>query len=83
MDAEKDFQWKGYCDTTVDEVLFGEGSVQTKTLQMEDELKRLLIKPIPVEEVFQRAKDLGISERTVNIAKKNVGVQSVKHGNHW
>ena len=83
LDAENGFQWKGYCDTTVDEVLSGAGSVQTKTMQMEQELKELLSKPVPVEEIFRRAKELGISERTVNIAKKNVGVQAVKHANHW
>ena len=83
LDAENGFQWKGYCDTTVDEVLSGAGSVQTKTMQMEQELKELLSKPVPVEEVFRRAKELGISERTVNIAKKNVGVQAVKHANRW
>ena len=83
LDAENGFQWKGYCDTTVDEVLSGAGSVQTKTMQMEDELKLMLNKPVPVEEVFQRAKELSISERTVNIAKKNVGAQSVKLGSQW
>ena len=57
--------------------------MQTKTMQMEDELNQLLNKPVPVEEVFQRAKELSISERTVNIAKKNVGVQSVKLGSQW
>ena len=83
LDADNGFLWKGYCDTTVDEVLSGTGSVQTKTMQMEQELKELLSKPAPVEEVFRRAKELGISERTVNIAKKNVGVQAVKHSDHW
>lgn len=83
LDAENGFQWKGYCDTTVDEVLSGTGSVQTKTMQMETELKELLKKPVPVEEVIKKAKELGISERTVNIAKKNLGAQSVKLGNQW
>lgn len=83
LDAENGFQWKGYCDTTVDEVLSGTGSVQTKTMQMEDELNQLLNKPVPVEEVFRRAKELSISERTVNISKKNVGAQSVKLGSQW
>jgi len=83
LDAENGFQWKGYCDTTVDEVLSGAGTVQTKTMQMEQELKELLGRPVPVEEVFQKAKELGISERTVNIAKKNIGVLSVKLGNQW
>lgn len=83
LDAEKGFQWKGYCDTTMDEVLSGTGSVQTKTMQMEIELKELLKKPVPVEDVIKKAKELGISERTVNITKKNLGAQSVKLGNQW
>ena len=45
LDAENGFQWKGYCDATVDEVLSGTGSVQTKTMLMEDELKKLLTDP--------------------------------------
>ncbi len=83
LDAENGFQWKGYCDTTVDEVLSGIGSVQTKTMQMETKLKELLKKPVSVEEVIKKAKELGISERTVSIAKKNLGAQSVKLGNQW
>jgi hypothetical protein len=38
LDAENGFLWKGYGDTTVDEVLSGTGSMQTKTMQMEQEL---------------------------------------------
>ncbi len=83
LDAENGFQWKGYCEATVDEVLSGTGSVQTKTMLMEDELKKLLTGPVPVEEVFRRATELNISERTVNIAKKNIGAHSVKLGSQW
>ncbi|ADU26818.1 AAA family ATPase [Ethanoligenens harbinense] len=83
LDAENGFQWKGFCDTTVNELLAGEGTVQTKTMRMEEALKTMLTKPVSVEEVFRRAKELGISERTVNIAKKNLGVGSVKSGNQW
>ncbi|WP_211237011.1 hypothetical protein [Aneurinibacillus terranovensis] len=83
MDAKSGFQWKGYCDTTVDEVLSGSGTVQTKTMQMEDKLRELLVQPVSVEVVFHRAKELNISERTVNIAKKNIVALSVKLGNQW
>jgi len=83
LDAENGFQWKGYCNATVDEVLSGTSSVQTKTMLMEDELKKLLFDPVPVEKVFRRATELGISERTVNIAKKNICAQSVKLGSQW
>lgn len=83
LDAEDGFQWIGYCDVSVDDVLSGAGSVETKTSQMEDELRRMLTEPVHSEEVLRRAAELGISERTVNIAKKNVGVDSYKVGNRW
>ena len=83
LDAENGFQWIGYCDISVDDVLSGAGSVQTKTAQMEDELRRMLAEPVPADDVLRRAAELGISERTVNIAKKNVGVDSYKVGNRW
>ncbi len=83
LDAENGFQWIGYCDVSVDDVLSGAGSVQTKTALMEDELRRMLTKPVPAEEVFQRAAELHISERTVKIAKKNLNVQTEKLGGQW
>jgi hypothetical protein len=83
LDAENGFQWIGYCDVSVDDVLSGIGTVQTKTALMEDELKRMLTKPVPAEEVFRRAAELGISERTVKIAKKNLNVQTEKLGGKW
>ena len=36
LDAENGFQWIGYCDISVDDVLSGTGSVQTKTALMEE-----------------------------------------------
>lgn len=83
LDAKNGFQWIGYCDISVDDVLSGTGSVQTKTELMEDELRRMLTKPVPAEEVFRRAAELGISERTVKIAKKNLSVQTEKLGGQW
>jgi hypothetical protein len=43
----------------------------------------MLVIPVPAEEVFKRAAVLSISERTVNIAKKNVGVETEKVGKRW
>ena len=77
------FQWLGVCDATVEDVLNGSGHVQTKTMQMEDALRQMLTQSIPAEEVLRRAKDLGISERTLKIAKKNLGVLSEKRDGQW
>ncbi|MDD4495278.1 MAG: AAA family ATPase, partial [Eubacteriales bacterium] len=77
------FRWKGFCDTTVDELLSGAGSVQTKTMQMEQVLKDMLEVPVQATEIYQVAADLGIEERTVKIAKKNIGVVSEKTKDGW
>lgn len=83
LNAEHGFSWKGYCDTTVDELLSGTGSVQTKTMQMESVLREILTGLVPADEIYKRAEELGISERTVKIAKKNLNVLSEKQGDKW
>ena len=57
--------------------------VQTKTMQMEDELRRFLTQPRPAEEVLALAKQLGISERTLKIAKRNLGILSERRADQW
>lgn len=84
LDPEHGFQWKGACEITVDELLSGGGQVQTKTMQMEDELKKMLNSgEVSAETILLRADELGISERTLKIAKKNLGIVSVKQGDQW
>jgi len=76
-------RWRGYSNITVDELLSGTGSGQTKTTQIETMLRELLVSPVPANEIFKKANELGISERTVKIAKKNIGVISEKVGSRW
>ncbi|MFQ8837081.1 MAG: hypothetical protein ACLR8L_04130 [Oscillospiraceae bacterium] len=57
--------------------------MQTKTMQMEDELRRFLTQPRPAEEVLALAKQLGISERTLKIAKRNLGILSERRADQW
>ena len=83
LDGEHGFQWKGACDLSVDDVLSGGGRFQTKTTRMEEALEQVLTEPVPAEEVLNRAKELGVSERTLMIAKKNLGVVSEKRGSQW
>ena len=83
LDGEHGFQWKGACDLLVDDVLSGGGRIQTKTTQMEEELERILTKAMPAEAVLSRARELGVSERTLMIAKKNLDIISEKRGGQW
>lgn len=58
--------------------------MQTKTMQMEDELKRMMnAGEVSAEKILLRADELGISERTLKIAKKNLGIVSAKRGDQW
>ena len=83
---DKGFRWlEGYEDVTANALLCGAAS-DTKTAMAEELIRELLSggEEIPSEEVFSKAKERGISERTVNAAKKNIpGIQSVRRGNTW
>lgn len=84
LSPETGFHWQGYCDTTVDELLDGGGSGQTKTALMERELKIFLAdEAVSAEKVMARAKALGVSKRTLDIAKENLNIRSEKSGHHW
>ena len=83
LSPEHGLQWKGLCEATVEDILSGSGKVQTKTMQMEDELRRMLTESVPADEVMEHAKSMGVSERTLMIAKKNLGVISEKRGTQW
>ena len=83
LNPETGFQWKGCCDTTVDELLSGNVSTVTKTMQMEDALREMLSIPVAAEEIQKSADGMGVSLRTLMIAKKNLGVISEKQGDRW
>ena len=83
LDGERGFQWKGLCELMVDDVLGGGGKLQTKATQMEEELRQMLTETVPAEAVLRRAKEPGISERTLMTAKKNLGVLSERRGGQW
>lgn len=83
LDGEQSFQRKDLCELTVDDVLGGGGKLQTKATQMEEELWQMLTETVPAETVLRRAKKLGVSERTLMTAKKNLGVLSERRGGQW
>lgn len=83
LNPDEGLLWKGTCNSTVDDVLNGSGQVMTKTMLMEQELRKLLDRSVSAEEIRRRAEALGISGRTLMIAKKNLGVLSEKRGDQW
>ncbi len=83
LDGEHGFQWKGACDLSVDDVLSGGGKLQTKTTQMEEVLDAGTHGACTSRSRAGPGGELGVSERTLMIAKKNLGVISEKRGSQW
>lgn len=83
LDARRGFQWKGYCDCGADQLLGGVNRVQTKTMLAEEELQKLLTESVSAQTVTARILSLGISERTLMIAKKNLGIVSERKNGQW
>ena len=83
--SEDGFRWLGCVDATVDDVLCGMARVESKTAQMENALRELLEDGdgLSSDELTAYAESLGISERTLKIAKRNVGVVSERRGGKW
>lgn len=67
----------------MDELLSGSGSFATKTMKMEDTLRELICGAVAAEEIQEKADEMGVSLRTLMIAKKNLGVISEKQDDRW
>ena len=76
LDPETGFEWIGEYDITADELLSGAGgTTATKTEQAERLILDLLAdgKELASEDIVKAAAEAGISERTVQNAKRNMG----------
>ena len=76
LDPETGFSWIGEYDITADELLSGAGgNTATKTEQAEQLILDLLAdgKELASEDIVKAATEAGISERTVQNAKRNMG----------
>ena len=76
LDPETGFSWIGEYDITADELLSGAGgNTATKTEQAEKLILDLLAdgKELANEDIVKAAAEAGISERTVQNAKRNMG----------
>ncbi|MFB2011960.1 AAA family ATPase [Flintibacter sp. P01028] len=76
FDPETGFSWIGEYDITADELLSGAGgNTATKTEQAEQLILDLLAdgKELASEDIVKAATEAGISERTVQNAKRNMG----------
>ena len=83
--SEDGFKWLGDYEITVDEVLGGITPKANKMEQAKQMLRELAETQNAVlsNEIFDRADELGISKRTLENAKKELGVQTRKINNAW
>ena len=84
LNKETGFHFIGKYDISVDDLLNGTSTV-SKLEQAENLLKDELADGNTVQQksIQQRAKLRNISERTLNQAKKNLGVKSIRRENVW
>ena len=83
--SEEGFQWIGDYEITVDEVLGGITPKANKMEQAKQMLRELAETQNAVlsNEIFDRADELGISKRTLENAKKELGIRARKINNAW
>ncbi len=80
LNSESGFTWNGFCDTTASELLSGNGPSITKTEQAEKLILEMLESgEVASDELLHRSSALGISERTLKIAKQNLGQSRTIH----
>jgi hypothetical protein len=83
--SESGFQWVGDYEITADEVLGGIAPKANKLEQARNLLREFADKTniVPSSEVFELADEHSISKRTLENAKKELGIKAKKINNSW
>ena len=83
--TETGFEWIGDYEITADEVLGGIAPKVNKLEQAKKMLRELAETSTSVQssEIFDMAEDLNISKRTLENAKKELGIKARRIGNSW
>ena len=79
------FRWIGYYDVSVNDLLCGTQPVEESKMDQAQSLLREFLEsgPIPCTEVYAVCKAQGISERTVDTAKRLLNIKSIKRADGW
>ena len=83
--SETGFEWVGDYEITADEVLGGIAPKINKLEQAKKMLRELAETSNSVQssEIFDMAEELNISKRTLENAKKELGIKARRIGNSW
>lgn len=83
LTKENGFSWGDRCDIGIEELLNGEGTI-TKSVSAVDLLKDKLSNGIILSsDMYKYANEKEISKRTLDTAKAQLGVKSIKEGGKW
>jgi RecA-family ATPase len=83
LDEQNGFRWLGQYDITVEELLAG-ANFESKVRKAELLLMEVLSdKAYTQKEIMQRASEMDISKRSLDQAKKNLGISSFKDAKQW
>jgi hypothetical protein len=78
------FKWSGTSNISAEELASGSGCQPTKKAQATELLFELLSAgEKPCTEIYEYFDELGIGRRTVDNAKKELGIQSKRKGDAW
>lgn len=82
--AENGFTWIGEYDISTDELLAGYSN-SDKHKSAEDFLNKILSngQTVPASSIFSQAKAIGVSKRTIENVKQELGIKSIKDGASW
>lgn len=82
--SESGFEWLGESDISAEELLSGCSSTDKHKTAV-DFLQNVLRdgKEVPASSIFAQARALGVSKRTMENVKQELGVKSIKSGSLW
>ena len=83
LDPDNGFRFLGTCDADPEELLAGTGGRKKAKLVEDLLLSALSQEAVSQQRILERARDLGISKRTLDQVKKDLGVQSQKRQDGW
>lgn len=85
LDAMNGFRWIGHYDVSADDILSGETPVEeTKLIQAQTIIQSILcVEPCLCSHIYKICLERGISKRTVDAAKRVLGVKSMKQVDGW
>ena len=84
LDPQTGFRWIGACSYTAEELLGNVPHAETKLQKAKDRLQEILYDcDLPGREVYEKMSSLEIGKRTIDSAKRELGVSVYRKNDMW